>query len=351
MGHDAIQDMTSTRDLQRYTNQLRRLPFVRSAKVREPTTARSGNQARWDLSIKTPTGELSYLVDVKATNISHPLANEIISKFGRNKSHPWMLFASYVPPGVAEEFTARGVQFVDEAGNCNIRMGDAYMAQIGGRRPTLRAPTKTANIRGLLVYFAVLASPELRSAPVRALETAIGVSKSVVSTTLKRMKRERLLVERKDGTRWFDNRVLLDRWIAAYPEIVRPRLLWGTYRTSDTDPAALEARVAKSLPSELRWAFGGGSAANQLTGHFHGNATTLHIIDPPQDLALRIRALSTAEEPTLIVFRATGPLLIAGATPRSAHPLLVYSELLALNADRAREAAGEIRDRFLRDLG
>ena len=71
--------------------------------------------------------------------------------------------------------------------------------------------------------------------------------------------------------------------------------------------------------------------------------------DPPADFTRRLRLLP-ARTGELAVLAAPGPLAYEGEVPRTVHPLLVYGELLAGRDDRAREAAAEVRTRFLRYL-
>lgn len=84
----------------------------------------------------------------------------------------------------------------------------------------------------------------------------------------------------------------------------------------------------------------------RLTKHYRGEETVLHVEDPPADLARRLRALRAQDGP-LTILRAPGKIGFEGALPRTVHPLLAFTELLATGKERAREAAQEIRERYL----
>lgn len=126
---------------------------------------------------------------------------------------------------------------------------------------------------------------------------------------------------------------------------MRQSLLVGTYRTQDVDPDAREQRLAPLLDQIGSWRWGGGAASHRLSGYFHGDKTVVHVADPPADLLRRLRAVPAQDGP-LIVLRSPGPKGLDGATPDTAHPLLVYTELLTDSSERARDAAQELADRY-----
>ena len=84
----------------------------------------------------------------------------------------------------------------------------------------------------------------------------------------------------------------------------------------------------------------------RLTKHYRGEETVLHVDTPPADLANRFRALPAQGGP-LTILRLPGQIGFEGILPRTAHPLLVFTELLTTGKERAREAAQKIRERYL----
>ena len=63
--------------------------------------------------------------------------------------------------------------------------------------------------------------------------------------------------------------------------------------------------------------------------------------------ASEVRAVPAQDEGNLTILRTPGIVAFEGSEPHLAHPLLVYSEMLASPEPRMREAAQEIRERFL----
>src|SRR5205085_2208397 len=95
------------------------------------------------------------------------------------------------------------------------------------------------------------------------------------------------------------------------------------------------------------WAFGGGAAAWRMTGFYRGLETVVHVERMSLHALRQLRAVR-AEDGPLTILRTPGTLPYAGTSAHLAHPLLVYSEMLASNDPRMNEAAHELRERFVR---
>ena len=140
-------------------------------------------------------------------------------------------------------------------------------------------------------------------------------------------------------------RELFDRWLAAYPDVVRPSWLQGRYRTQDNDPETMERQIATAW-GKAKWAYGGGAAAWRMNHFYRGEELVLHVASPSTEEIRRLRALRS-DDGILTVLRTPGTTAYAGSALHLAHPLLVYSEMIASMDPRMREAAEKLRERFL----
>jgi hypothetical protein len=334
-------------DLRPYLDRVGQLPFVSGIEVR---TAEPDGREGWDalLSVRTPKGRHELAVEFKSAPLTPSGAQHLLSQVSNDHRHKWLVFSPYVPAPVGELLATQGVGYLDQAGNYHVALGKDFLAHVEGRRP---AP-KPREGRGLgatayQVLFALLAQPDLAGAPVRHLAEAAGVRKSTAADMRRRLEEEGLIVRDRGGRRLPQPGALLDRWVVGYADKLRRRLIVGRYRAPEQPAESLESRIEEALRERTDWAWGGATAALRLTHHYRSDTTTLHVEEPLGDLPRRVSLLASVDG-RVVILRAPGPLGLKGPIPHVAHPLLVYSELLVEGGERAREAASDVRDRYLK---
>lgn len=332
--------------IQRCVERLRELPFVDEALLREEA---DGHEQLGDgiLRIVTPNGTEDFIVEAKRTHLTRAIVDGVIAHGARYGPTPWILFAPHVGRPLAKYLGEQDANFVDLAGNCRLRIDQRHFAMIEGRPPERRPPRgRGIGAPGGQVLFAILVRPDLLNAPVRTLAEAADVAAATAADRVAQLRREGLVHEVDGERRLAEPQRILDLWLKTYGTQVRPKLLIGRYRTQDADPERLEHRIEDALGADVTWAWGGGAGAQRLTGYYRGPDTVVHLQGPGFDVPKRLRALRADDGP-VILMRAPGPIAFEGTHPRTVNPLLVYTELLFTGDKRAREAAEEIRKKFL----
>ncbi len=334
--------------LQPYLAHLKALPFVRGVQVEHEARGAEPPRAGARVCLRTPKGEHALWVEIKRTHLTRTIADGLLARTRPLAGGHWILFAPYVGRKIGGYLREHHVNYLDAAGNCFLTIDKDYLVLVEGKRPERKGPAERG-VRGPghQVLFAILAKPALLNTPVRKLAEVAGVGKTAAAEMLARLESEGMIGADREGRRLLQPQVMLDRWLAGYTTLVRPRLLIGRYRTNDPDPEALEGRIEHELGDTVQWAWGGGAAAMRLTGYYHGADTVLHLAEPMQDFGKRLKAIR-AEGGPLIVLGVPGRTALEGMKPRTVHPLLVYTELLVAGAERAREAAEEIAMRYLK---
>jgi len=338
--------MNMIRSTSPYLESLLSLPFLRNATL-QTQPRRIGARGNATLELTTPRGRRRLSVEEKGSHLSRPLVRDLIARTSPHAGRSMILFAPYVSPEMAALLVARGINFVDRAGNCHVDLGGRYVAHVEGRKLRQRADVPGGTrAPGFRLIFALLVEPDLLNAPAREVARASGVSLGTVSNVLRRLEHDRVVVRTKSKRHLVRQDDLIERWIAGYAETLRPQLLAGRFATPDQDPPTLENRVSTVLGKRMTWAWGGAAAAFRLTRHYRSDETVLHVADAPSDLPKRLGAIPHRAG-RLILLGVPGPLAFRGQASQTVHPLLVYTELVLTGSDRAREAASDLRERFL----
>ena len=339
--------MNQEEDIAPYLSQLESLPFVESVEVEAFTPPVAQRNHDFRVRLNTVNGMHRFLVDFNRSHLTRAAVGRIAHLAAQTKNSI-LVMAPYISSQMARLLWERHVNFVDLAGNCHVAVGRKLFAHVEGRRP---ASTTTRGSRlGAKTYqvlFALLAEPDLVAKPVRVIAEKSTVSKSMVAKVLARMEDEGSIGRTRRGRQLFPSTRLLDRWQTGYSDVLRPQLRVGRFRAPERDPFALEKRIEGLLAGATDWAWGGATAGFRLTGHFRGDETTLHVSSGVSTRIGRRLRVALSDTGNLTILKAPGPLAFVGARPRTAHPLLVYGELMAAGKERESEVATELLHRYL----
>jgi len=295
------------------------------------------------LKLGVKAAPLSFEIRTTRTHLSDPLATAIIAEAKRVQG-PWLLCAPHVPGSIAHRLASEGVSYVDSAGNCHIEADGLLLVHVEGKPRPRETRPRLAGLKSHQLLFALLAQPALVHAPVRKVALAAGIGKSAALELLGQMRAQGLLDGNPGGV-LHARRMLLDRWLSAYAELVRPSWLLTRCQPTAVDPPALEALIERACEN-CAWALGGTAAASRMLATDRGAETVLHLAEAPSDLLERLRAVP-APNGSLTILRTPGTLAYQGAKPHLAHPLLVYSELLTAAKPETRDAASALHQQFL----
>jgi hypothetical protein len=347
-GRAIVADMqpasTAAADLEPWLAQLRALPFVRTVRVHR----RAGDETARAV-IHTALGKTEYLLELaRVARLGPAQLAPLAARAKRSGSQRVLLLGPYIPAASASRLEEAGIDFLDASGNCHLSAVPHFLVHVEGRKALQHAPRADGRAKprsaGQHVLFALAARPELAAAPVRELARVSGAGKSACAEMLSRLAAEGLLSETRSGRRVQRPKQLLERWLGVYPDL-RRRWLQGCYRAADS-PEQTEIAVERALRG-ASWAWGGTAAEMRLVGHYRGPQTVVHVARPAPDLARAIRALPDRNGPIQILVTPI-PLAFEGVAPNTAHPLLVYAELVASGDERSHAAAELVAERWLR---
>src|SRR3990172_4365623 len=265
-----------------------------------------------------------------------------------------MLIADFLTPPVALRLGEKGVAFVDAVGNAWIEQPGLVLWHTGNkpvRTPKAGQAVRVFQPAGIQVVFALLCDPGCVNAPVREIAEMAGVAHGTVGRILDDLRRMGHVVElgRREGARGrarqrrlLQRRRLLDLWVEAYAQVLRPRLDPRRYRPLNaTTPDWWKKAAYRELGAWL----GGEGAAEMVTRYLK-----------PQDITIYADDRAAFLKKHRLVFDPQGLVILLDRFwhfdhewefPDVVPPALIYADLLATGDDRCRETAGMVYDKYL----
>jgi len=261
------------------------------------------------------------------------------------------LLTDYVNPLLGEKLRARGINYVDTAGNIYLNIGTAglpFLIWIEGRKPIRQAEEKANHAftkAGLRVTYWLLIHPELANETMRTLAQAASVSLDTVHRARAGLRQRSFLLELSKNKWQLANRKnLLDKWIEAYATRLQPSLLRGRYRLLKNESMADWKEQTIETPL-TQW--GGEPAADGLTDFLRPAEWILYTRETTQTVMKRLRLLPDPENGPVRIYKKFWPDDEPGSF---VHPLLVYADLLSSPDARNHEVAQKIYEKYVQRL-
>lgn len=289
--------------------------------------------------------ELKYYAEIKTAITAVTRAQKLLLLINRAKlDHPLLLIAKYVNPKMAEELRQGGMEFIDAAGNAFINQPPIYIFIKGNKPPETIMPTppkRAFRPAGLRVIYAFLCNPGMENKPYREIADATGVALGTIGWFMRELKETGFLVDMgMRGNKLTQKEALLQRWVTAYPEQLRPKLLLGRYK-GEYD----WWRQKRLDPFKAQW--GGEIAAARLTQYLQPQIITIYTTARQlNDLLIENRLKKDPNGDVEVLERFWTP----GEQEKHedvVHPILVYADLLATGNERNIETARMIYEQHI----
>lgn len=255
-----------------------------------------------------------------------------------------LLVADHVTPPMAEALRARGIPFIDAAGNAFLDQPPLFI-WVKGEKPAAPAtagqPTGRAfQTSGLQVMFALICQPEWVALPYREIARRANVAHGTVGEAMAELIKLGYVAEMRGKRTLAQRERLLQQWAEFYPRTLRPRLLLGRYQAetlewwTTIDPITYGAVL------------GGEPAGGRITGFLRPGTATFYApkINPRLLVDLRLRADPRGN---VEIYRRFWTF--DTPDPALAPEPLVYADLMATGDGRCMETARLVYEKLFRD--
>lgn len=275
---------------------------------------------------------------------------------------PGILVADYINPNMARRLKTMDVQFIDAAGNAYLNQPPIYVHITGNKQPDTQLIFKEEVNRafdttGLKVVYGFLCNTQLVDATYREIAERTDVALGTIGRVLKGLVEAGYIVDRGKGKerRLINKSKLLDRWVEAYPEKLRPKQRVGEFVADDPN-------WWKQIHPEKFGAYWGGEiAAAKYTDYLKPQTVILYIPEHTGKKLLakaRLRKLKEGEVGIPNIIRVYRPFWPAGdedryhsnkgvEIPGVVNPILAYADLIATGDSRNLETARMIYEQYI----
>jgi len=287
--------------------------------------------------------ELPYCAEIKTVITK---ADKLLLLMKREHlPHPLLVIAKHVNAQVAAQLMQAGIEFIDTAGNAFINQPPIYIYIKGNRPPEIpgQAPPKRAfKPAGLKMIYAFLCNPWLVNKTFREIAAITDVALGTVGWIMKELKELGFLLDMgKRGYKLIQKDILLQRWVTAYPEQLRPKQMLGCYK------GEYGGWWQQKRPDPLKEQWGGEVAAAKLTQYLNPQIITIYTtIQQLNQLLLEYRLKKDAAGDVEILERFWQPDK-TWQYGDLVHPILVYADLLATGNQRNIETAKMIYEQHI----
>ncbi|HUX53919.1 MAG TPA: hypothetical protein VMV56_05875, partial [Williamwhitmania sp.] len=167
------------------------------------------------------------LVEDEITQTRKGLVMSRVSNVRYDSNDPFLVIAKYIPTTIAKELRQLKINYLDVSGNAYIQHQNFFIYIKGEKfvKPPMVNQTRAFQKAGLKMIFAFLLEPDCVNNTFRFIAESTGVSLASVGYVMKELESLNFVLETKNK-RVLKNKVeLLNRWIVAYHDVLRPSLV------------------------------------------------------------------------------------------------------------------------------
>lgn len=283
---------------------------------------------------------MEFCYEIKKT-LSNSNIQSTIDKILQNHCQqyiPVILIINKIYPKLADMLVANRINWMDKAGNCDIRHKGLTIKIVGRKNDVgnqVRNIMKLSETQIKLVLF-FLQHPDDTNLPYREIQEKVGLSLGTITKTFDLLKEKKFLVQTENGRRISMRQELIEWWQQQYNEFLKPKLLVN--RMSFRTPEARMNWEEITLPQGMCW--GGDCGAHIVEGYLIPGEFEIYS-DVVSTLLLRTGTVIPNPNGEIRIYRK---FWLGDATEKTAPLLVIYADLMGTGDSRCHEAALRIKE-------
>jgi len=289
-----------------------------------------------------------FIVDVKP-EITQGNQNFVLQQLrdvSREENLPVLLVTKYIPSVIAKSYVEAGVNYMDIAGNCNIRQGDILLIITGKKVDRLSKTNQSRAFQeaGIKLIYCLLVNHENTNKSFRELAELSQTALGSVSAILRELDELKFILKTKTKKVLKNKFELLQRWVIAYHDVLRPKLLLKKMSFVDkADYTHWNSLELSTLSEKTLW--GGECGASILIHHLTPGKYTIYTDASWQSIGQSFKLFPDENgkvEVLQLFYKATEEVTVS--------PLLIYADLMGSGDSRNLETAEIILNNELQYL-
>ena len=285
----------------------------------------------------------TFYVEAKA-NARKSNIGMVLSKLEvQDKNKKWLLVADYLAKDVANILQKKNHNYLDVAGNASIKTDKLFIFIEGKKKESVEKKNQSRAFQevGLKLLLLLISDPENLQMSYRALAEKTNISLGSVSNIFRELEESDFILKTNKKRVFKKMDVLLERWIIAYNEILKPRILRKKYRLANEDVNFLNTQN-----EFLGFVWGGESAAGFITNYLKSSNYTIYYDGELSSLAKNLKLIPD-NNGNVEVYNTFWTEDLKLKYDNMAPPLVVYADLMGTNSSRNIEAAKMILENGL----
>ena len=228
--------------------------------------------------------------EIRASNRGIVLSE--IENLKKVTKKPIIAIAKFIANDIAKEFKEKGINYIDRAGNTYIKHGKLLIFITGQKieKTTNYNQSRAFQESGIKLLFQLLTQPDDLQLSYRSLAGKTGIALGSVSIIMQELEDLKFVIKAKNKRHLKNKEELLERWIMAFNDVLRPRLFKKRFRFPNNESYNLWQKLPiNEINGRNIW--GGEPAASILTKQLQPQNFTIYTNEGWQPVASALKLI------------------------------------------------------------